>query len=339
MAGRKSLARYVIRKATPFLGSRGRFVLCLVARFGLVLLVVGAVFSATFAAGVRVNEHQRLVEVALRSVAEAENLQKQHDLSSVLAAIAKYDDAQRLLLSAGERGKAAEALCDSGDLYFYLSRYQDALSQYQQALADAKGDELTRLRALNGIGYMYSWLGKNNQAVAYAQRVLTTIERLDSSRSSQVFARLKAQAINTVGEVQYASRKLPESIETFERTLPLWKQADDSHGEALALLNIGYSRADSGDLRTAADYYDRSLQIFHTIDDKNGVAIAGTALGGVRSVLGEMQSALDSHKQAIEYFHQTGNKQGKAVVLNGIATAYEDLNEYQAAIEIGRAHV
>jgi CHAT domain-containing protein len=281
---------------------------------------------------VTANERYRSIDGATGFLAEAESLKERQDLSSRLAAISKYYEAQRLWEAAGLREKAAEALCNSGDVYFSLSRYQEALSRYQQSLMVAKPDDLIYLRALNGIGYMYAWLGENDQAFGNAERVLKLVERL-AAGSSQTRTRIKAQAINTIGEVQYARRKLPESIESFERSLPLWKQAEARDGEALGLLNIGYSHADLGDLRKAAEYYELSLGVFRSINDGRGVAFAETALGGARSILGETQKALDAHNHAIEYFRQTGNKQGEAVALNGIATAYEDLNEYQAAID------
>jgi CHAT domain-containing protein len=279
------------------------------------------------------NERYRSIDAATRFLAEAEALKERQDLSSRLAAISKYDEARCLWEAAGEPEKAAEAFSNAGDVYFSLSRYREALSRYQQSLLLAKAEDLVHLRALNGVGYMYAWLGENDRAFKYAERVLQLVDRTAGSESSQVQARIKAQAVNTIGEVQYARRKLPESIESFERSLPLWKQADARDGEALTLLNIGYSYGDLGDLRKAAAYYERSLQVFSSINDGRGVAFAETALGGARSILGETQKALDSHNHAIEYFRQTGNQQGEAAALNGIATAYEDLNEYQAAID------
>src|SRR5215213_6300894 len=82
---------------------------------------------------VTAKERHRFVDAATRFAAEAESLKERHDFSSLLAAVAKYDEAQRMWALAGERGKAAESLSDSGDVYFYLSRYQEALRQYQQS--------------------------------------------------------------------------------------------------------------------------------------------------------------------------------------------------------------
>lgn len=226
---------------------------------------------------------------------------------------------------------AAAALCDAGDAHFSRSRYREALAEYQKALAVENSDQLVRLRAQNGIAYMHAWLGENDEAVDHAQHVLQLLDQ--EQPSSPAHAKLRAQAINTLGEVEYGRRKLPESIKLFEETLPLWKQAGDRAGEALALLNIGYSHGDLGDFRKASDFYQLSLDLSHAIGDERGAALAQTALGGARAILGETQSALDSHNHSLEYFRQTGNKQGEAAALNGIATAYEDLNEFQSAID------
>ncbi len=277
-------------------------------------------------------ERHRFVDSATRASAEAENLKEQHDLTSRLAAIAKYDEAQRAWMLAAEHGRAAEALCNEGDVYFSLSQYKNALGKYQKALIIGARDKLVRLRARNGIGYMHTWLGDNARGLKHAQRVLQLVER-EGSQSSKTHARIAAQAITTIGEVYYARRNQRRSIEQFERSIPLWKKAEFRDGEALALLNIGYSTGDLGDFRKAADYYERSLQIFQATSNGRGVAYAETVLGGARSKLGETQSALDSHNHALQYFQQIGDKQGQAVAHNGIATAYEDLSEHQSAID------
>src|SRR6185503_41428 len=198
---------------------------------------------------VTATQRENSVDVATRALSEAESLKEQNDASSRLAAISKYDEVRRMWELVGERGKAAEALCNAGDVYFSLGQYRLALGRYREALDVGKAHELARLRALNGIGYMHAWLGENDRALDYAERVRMDVERLDGAETSAPHIRIKAQAINTIGEVYYARRKLRESLEVFESTIALWKKAEARDGEALALLNIGYSYGDLGEFR------------------------------------------------------------------------------------------
>ncbi|HEY0377993.1 MAG TPA: CHAT domain-containing tetratricopeptide repeat protein [Pyrinomonadaceae bacterium] len=279
---------------------------------------------------------QRLLSAAARAAAEADALRERRDGSSPLASVPKYGEARRLWESAGEFGRAAQALCARGDVYFAVSQYPQALQDYVQALSlGGRGeDRLARLAALHGVGYVNVYLGENQKALSYAKEMLDLIERGDAGlRASADFRRAEAQALNIMGEAYYSLGELRKSVETFERALAIWTEVGERSGEALALLNLGYSHSDLGDLGKASDHFQRSLALWQSVSDERGTALAQTALGGVHSVRGEEQPALNLHNQAAEHFRALGDKQDEAVALNGIASVYLDLNEYQAALD------
>lgn len=277
----------------------------------------------------------RMADAATATLSEAEILRTHQELNERLAAISKYKEAQRLWESAGESSKAAEALCSAGEVYFSLSNYREALKEYREALNlnRTERNQIVQLEALNGIGYMYANLGQNDEALPYAQKVLEGLKSVPQGVSSALLNRFEAQAGNTIGEVLYARRELNEAISMFSRTIPMWREAEDRRGEALALLNLGYSHGDLGDFRNASTHYEQARELFNSINDERGVALAQTANAGALAILGQPQLALDLHHEAVQHFRQTGNKQGEAASLNGIASAYEDLGEYQLAAD------
>lgn len=280
--------------------------------------------------------HHRLTDEAVRATAAAESLRDRQDQSSQDAAIRKYDEAQRWWEAAGEFGRAAEALCHMGDLYFALSQYAPALAHYTKALTlgERSGDPLTRLAALNGMGYVNVYLGDKQKALSQAQEMLDTVEQADAaSRNSADYRRVKAQAVHIKGEVYYSLGELHKAVEMFDLALALWMQAGERSGQALALLNLGHSYSDLGSPQTAAAHFQRSLELWQSIDEGRGTAQARTALGGTYSTLGEEQLALNLHRQAMDYFHAIGDRQGAAAALNGVASVYHDLSEYQAAFD------
>ncbi|MGA9993891.1 MAG: CHAT domain-containing protein [Pyrinomonadaceae bacterium] len=285
---------------------------------------------------VEANPRYQLEDDAVRIEAEAESLRDRQDLSSQLVAVSKYEEAVGLWESAGEHSRAAETLCDMGDVYFSLSQYPQALAHYTKALSlsERSGDRLRQLAALNGIGYVNVSLGENQKALSYAKEMLNIIELADAGeRDSAGYKRVKAQALNIMGEVHYSFGELQQSIEKFELALSLWREAGERSGQALALLNLGYSYSDLGNPQTASERFQQSLALWQAINEARGTALAQTALGGTYSTLGEEQLALNLHKQAVEHFRAIGNKQGEAIALNGVASAYLDLNEYQDAFD------
>jgi len=281
---------------------------------------------------VKTTRKYRLADKARAALAEAAQIRERQDQSSQLAAIAKYKDASRFWQSAGEFSKAVETLCTIGDVYFVLSRYPLALAEYESALALSQqhGDQSGALTALNGLAYVKVYLGKNDEARSDTAKILEEVERIKSSGD---FKRVEAQALNTIGEIDYAQSQLRKSLEPFERAHSLYTEAGDRAGQALALLNLGYSNSDLGDAQKASEYFERAVTQFQAVRNMHGATLAQTALGGFYSLSGEEDKALNLHKAAAAYFSRMGNKQGEAAALNGIARAYQDLNDYDSALD------
>lgn len=273
-------------------------------------------------------------ESASRNYAEAEVLRAGSEEKLFREAIKRYATASIEWLSIGQPREAALALEDVGDTYFTLSEYKPALASYNKALEISRGahDLLGEMNALNRIGYVYVYLGNNERATGYFQIVLDYCKKIGvhNKRDDQ---RLKAQALNNMGEVYYSWSDHPKALEFFNSALDGWQSTSDRRGQALAEINIGYSYYDLGDIEEASKHYQQSLQWSRKIDDRRGAALALTALGGVYSFLGEKQHALESHNQAMLLFRKIGDDQGEAATLNGIGKAYEDLNEHQTALD------
>lgn len=273
--------------------------------------------------------NDRLADKAREITGEAEQLRELQDEPSQLAAVRKYSEANQLWQAVDQPSRAVETLCNMGEIYFVLSQYQLSLTQYETALSmsERNGDKLGTLAALNGIAYAHVYLGANDKALSYATQVL------DRVKGSGEFKRAEAQALNTIGEIDYAEGELRKSIEMFERAYSLYAEIGERTGQALALLNLGYSHSDLGDAQKAAENYEQALVQFQSVSNAHGSTLAQTALGGFYSLLGEEDKALSLHKAASDYFRRMGNKQGEASALNGIARAYQNLNDYDSALD------
>lgn len=271
---------------------------------------------------------------AAHALAEAEILNSKWEEEALRQAVQKYEQAASLWLSVS-RGKAADALRSAGDVYFILSDYKQALRYYRRALATIRGtgDRVEELRILNSIGYSHIYVGENYKALNYAKRVRDGCRQLPSSASPARRYTLEAQALNNIGEINYAFGDLKGSLKMFRKALELWTFADDRRGLALAHLNLGYSYTDIGDLPEAREQFHQALTLWQEIGDRHGEALTLTAFGSVHSFLGDNQSALNSHAEALALFRKIGNHQGEAAAINGEAQAYENLSEYQKALE------
>lgn len=277
----------------------------------------------------------RKVDSASSRYAEAETFRAGWEEKLFREAIRQYTTASIEWISVGKYREASQALEDVGDTYFTLSEYNSALASYNKALEISKmsGDSLGEINALNSIGYVLVYLGKNERAQGYFQRVLEYCRSSGGDTKKPDEQRLEAQALNNLGEVYYSLSELQKALDFFRKALSIWESVSDRRGQALAHLNIGYSYYDLGDIEEASKGYEQALQLGRTIDDRRGEALAQTALGGVYSFLGEKQLALESHREAMHLFRAIGDHQGEAATLNGTGKAYEDLNEHQTALD------
>src|SRR5262249_6368389 len=86
--------------------------------------------------------------------------------ASLRQAIDEYEKAAVSWTSLGNLSSASQAILKSGDVYFLLSEYQQALKQYQSAVALAAKahDPLAEAKALSHLGRLHSYFGKNDLA-------------------------------------------------------------------------------------------------------------------------------------------------------------------------------
>lgn len=273
--------------------------------------------------------------LAIKAFAEAERLRATWERELLQAAIKKYAQARELWQSTGYLGEAAVADQSAGEVYFILSEYSSALDSYNSALrmSQAIGDRRREVSVLNSIAYAFLALSNNQRSLEYSKQVLRYCAELQPSEQNKEYSRIRAEALNNMGEVYYLSPDIKAALECFNQALGIWSAASDRRGQALAHLNIGYAHTDSGNLQEALEHYKKALSLWSEVDDRRGTALSRTAIGGIYSFLGEKQLALDSHEQAMHFLHAIGDQQGEAATLNGIGKAYEDLNDPQKALE------
>lgn len=274
-------------------------------------------------------------DAATRAFYEAERLLTEWTATSTRAAIRKYAEALALWQSAARPRQAIEVLAYIGDAYFTLSDYPQALLHYRLALALSRrtGEHLGEARALNGIGYVYSRTGKEQQALTYFQLVLARYsgnrpaQRLPEEREAE------AQALCNLGEVYYSRGNLRGAQKLFQRALTIWTEIGDRAGQASARLNRGHAYTDSGDPQKASGEFEQALLLWRVTGDRSGEAFALMALGGLHSFFGRRELASESQRQALQLFRVIGDRHGEAVALNGVARIYEELNEPQTALD------
>lgn len=226
-------------------------------------------------------EEDREVAAATAAFYEAERLRAQWTEASTRAAIQKYGEALNGWRTAAYRREAAEALECIGDAYFALSEYEQARRSYEEALALGQrvSDRLTQARALNDIGYVYSYTGKDRQALAHFKAALVRLNGGGLAAPVADDLSVKAHGLSNEGEVYYSRGELKKALALFGEALGLWTEAGDRWGQALARLNLGYAYGDSGETQKASEQFEQSQSLWRAVGDARGEALALSATG------------------------------------------------------------
>lgn len=271
---------------------------------------------------------------AKKEFAESIKLRAVWEEASLRKAIHAFTEVRSAGATVSSPRLAIDALSNIADIHSILGEYRQALRSYSRALAESKrmGDREREFASLNNLGRVYSYLGENDKAQEYSERVIAYYDRpahLREAREKRAFA----EALDNMGVVWYAKGNPIKALKYFRRSLALWLEVADRGGEAQARLNLGYASSNYGEQEEAVAQFRQALALYRAVDDRRGEALTLTAMGVVHSLRGEEQSALDSHLQAIRLARVIGDRQSEAVALNGLGQAYEDLNERQIALD------
>jgi CHAT domain-containing protein len=271
---------------------------------------------------------------ASAAFSEANKLGFEWTESSLRKAIVKYREAERAWRSAGRLSNAVGAMVKAAEVHLALGEYRQALTLYRAAAQSRRaGERLSEFAAVGQVGRLYSYLGDNDKAQAHVEQAFAYYEQSERADQSPQMKRARAETLNVMAEVCYAKGDLIIAARYLERSLELWRQVGDRHGEARARLLTGYVLASTGEGEGALAKFREALTLYRTLAHRHGEALSLTAIGSIHSLRGEEQAALDLHLEAGHIFRQIGDRQSEAVTLNGVGQAYEDLDEKQTALD------
>lgn len=265
---------------------------------------------------------------AQAAMAAADSLSAKWTAASARQAIEQFQKASQVWALAHDFSNASSATLKTGDLYFLLSEFPEALKQYQNAaaLAVKAKDHVAQASALSQMGRLYSYTGKNDLAETYVTKALALF---DNNRMST--ARIAyGEALTNLGEVLYAKGNWLEAKRQFDRALELLKGYPK--GEARVHLFTGFMTGSTGALEKGRSEITQALDLYRSVNDRAGEGLALSILGLTYSSKIDSDKTIQLQQRAIEIFDSIGDRHSKAIALNVWATAYENLNEFSLAL-------
>ncbi|MGK7929397.1 MAG: CHAT domain-containing protein [Spirulina sp.] len=135
------------------------------------------------------------------------------------------------------------------------------------------------------------------------------------------------------GIQQYNTNQFREALQSWEKTLKIYREIGNRAGEGISLGNLGIVYQSLGEYDRAIDYYEQSLAIKREIGDRAGEGISLGSLGIIYRLLGEYNRAIDYHRQSLVIAREIGDRAGEGISLNSLGIVYQSLGEYNRAID------
>jgi CHAT domain-containing protein/Tfp pilus assembly protein PilF len=175
-------------------------------------------------------------------------------------ALEYYDQSLTLLRAIGERRTEAVLLDNIGAVYESLDDHKKALDYHNQSVTIAKevGDKATLATALRNVGLAWRSLGDNAQAIVQLNSALENAKAVGNPR-------LVGSALNNLGETYLLSGDKRKGLDYYNQSLPLWRSAGDSTGEAGTLYGLARAERDLGNLSESRAHIEAALGIVESV--------------------------------------------------------------------------
>jgi CHAT domain-containing protein/tetratricopeptide (TPR) repeat protein len=175
-------------------------------------------------------------------------------------ALEYYDRSLTVVRAIGERRTEAVLLDNIGAVYESLDDHKRALEYHSQSVTIAKevGDKATLATALRNVGLAWRSLGDNVQAIVQLNAALENAKAVGNPR-------LVGSALNNLGETFLLSGDKHKALEYYNQSLPLWRSAGDSTGEAGTLYGLARAERDLGHLSQSRAHIEAALAIVESL--------------------------------------------------------------------------
>src|SRR5215813_4935641 len=266
--------------------------------------------------------------LARAMTAKAAVLRQKQTGADLVAAIRLLQQSARLLQGAHRNDQAADAYLQIGELYFILSRYDEALNAYRMALKLAGSDRDQRCQALSRMARTYATIGHSVEADSNSKEALRLSEGLPNRRT-------QAQAQEARGESLFWSGDSLQSVEPFSRARDLFAEAKDDDGQALALLMLARARLRTERLE-ALRLADQARRIWSASGNDYGAAQARAFLGAASAYAGQYETSRCNSELALPVFQKTHDRDNAAIVLLNLGFISMETGDAEESLEYYR---
>lgn len=205
----------------------------------------------------------------------------------------------------------------------FLAYANPRIDSLKYELFSYTAEDEVKVELLNNLGYEY-WIINPVQSIIYGQQAKALAEILRDS-SGLAFSN------RVIGVAHWARGSYDRGLEYLLDGLSLYKNLNDTLGEANCLMNIGLIYSDRWDNDLSLQYYFEALKLFEQIGASNRSATTYVKLATVFIRQEKYVEANEILERAV-FIHGTDKfKYGMSEILNRFGVLKTAMNQYDSA--------
>ncbi len=250
-----------------------------------------------------------------------------YNLSRFEEAMTAYQQASKIYQLLRNKRGIATCQINIAIVYEELGKYDQSISRYKQAL------ELSnQIGDDEGVAYVNTNLGGIHQVQGNYPLALICFYKALSFREKVSDYEGLTYTLHSLGEVNLAMQKYDKALTFFEKSLKHAVQIGDKNNIVSNNSNIGDIYLTKTDYANALKHYTSSLHISEEINNLKQIATVKNKIGKVHLLLKSPLFARSYFTEAMQISQQTGNQRILANSLMGIAETYMYNKKYKIAI-------
>lgn len=222
-------------------------------------------------------------------------------------------------------------LVEQGKLYYQAGQFDQAARVWQEAAETyaAEGFILKQTQALNYLALAYKELGNTESAQsAIAQSLAQLKSQPDTDKNTRL---LLAQALNTQGTIHLLQGQSQTALDTWEKAVSIYKQADDQTGQLISKINQAQALQALGKYRRAKSLLEQLVSELQTEPNSLLKAKGLRSLGVALQSLGQLRQSKAALEASWQISQQLNSPQDTSEALFSIGNVARDLQEYAVA--------
>ncbi len=235
---------------------------------------------------------------------------------------------QALELSDQIRKHKAQAIGNSGYIYYLIGNHETSLKLLLKALTqlDLENDLKIRADILKNIGFVYTEFHNYNRSLEYFNKALNIYLELELKTDISII-------YYSIGNIYGSQDKYEKALQYFHKSLSLDEELGDKEGMAILYYNIGEKYELLAEYVKALESYFDCLKVYEKLADRDGISDSYNAIGNIFQTLGDFDVALEYYNKYLEIQKEIEDKSRISIAYNNIGIIYDDNKDFDKALE------